>query len=191
LIFRAAVLQSCRRRRAKLSRRTRVVAQAIESPRAKAQQKFFRCAAKKKSETFCVVSLPHAIQFACSHNGPVACGQAPCFILRRSDAANLRSRAHATRTKMPIEFQRPLGKGARGKWNGTMGWMVENSSRFSLAKKPRASAALDHKKSERQQTQRQGSFPVNNSDALVARRRSIFDCRLIAHRARTRRSAFS
>jgi len=69
--------------------------------------------------------------------------------------------------------------------------MLENSSRFALAKKPRASAALNHKKSERQQTQRQGSFPVNNSDALVARRRSCFDLRLIAYRARTRRSAFS
>ena len=72
-----------------------------------------------------------------------------------------------------------------------MGCMFENSSRFALAKKPRASAALNHKKSERQQTQRQGSFPVNNSDALVARRRSYFDRRLIAYRARTRRSAFS
>jgi hypothetical protein len=72
-----------------------------------------------------------------------------------------------------------------------MGWMVEISSRVCLAKKPRMSAALNHKKSERQQTQRQGSFPVNISDALVARRRSLFDCRLIAYRARTRRSAFS
>ncbi len=77
-----------------------------------------------------------------------------------------------------------------------MGWMFENSSRFSLAKKPRASAALNHKKSERQQTQRQGSSPVNNFDALVARSRPFFDLRffdrrLIAYRARTRRSAFS
>jgi len=91
---------------------------------------------------------------------------------------------------------RPLGKGARGKQDETMGWMFENSSRFALAKKPRASAAHKHKKSERQQTQRQGSAPVNNSDALAARRRSLFDrCffdrRLTAYRARTRRSAFS
>jgi len=91
---------------------------------------------------------------------------------------------------------RPLGTGARGKQDGTMGWMFENSSRCSLVKKPRASAALKHKKSERQQTQRQGSSPVNNSAALVARPRSFFDRpyfdrRLIAYRARTRRSAFS
>jgi hypothetical protein len=91
---------------------------------------------------------------------------------------------------------RPIGKGARGKQDGTMGWLFENSSRITLAKKPRASVALNHKKSERQQTQRQGSSPVNNSDAFAAPRSLIFDCRffdrrLTAYRARPRRSAFS
>jgi hypothetical protein len=87
----------------------------------------------------------------------------------------------------------PLGTDARRKRDGTMGWMFEKSSHSFLDKKPRVSAAPNHKKSERQQTQRQGSSPVIISDARVARRSSsfvalFFDRRLIAYRARTRYS---
>ena len=105
-----------------LSYRSRIGAQVLESPRARARKKNFCGAAQIKFQNRGVASAPHWMRHSRrivrSSNGPVAISGRPCFILAVRGSANAPKKAD-------LNFA-PLRHGRSGNMERDDGWQVRN-----------------------------------------------------------------